>query len=63
MKDLIKQAIVLIYPDGKVDKIPITTFKYHMDYFGQHLQKLKKLAKSTRREKILLEYFKGLCLQ
>ena len=50
MEELKCQAIVLIYPNGEVDKIPVTTFKHHMDYFDPHLQKSEKLAK-VREEK------------
>lgn len=54
MEDLKYQAIVLIYPDGEVDKIPITTFKHHMDYFSPHLQKSEKLVKV--REEVQFEW-------
>ncbi len=37
MEDLKRTAIIFIYSDGKVDEIPITTYKLHMDYLREHL--------------------------
>lgn len=45
MEEIKDYAILLIYPDGEVEKIPITTFKNHMDYLSQHFQKSKKFKK------------------
>ena len=52
MEDLIKQAIVLIYPDGEIEKIPITNFVFHIDYLFEHLKKSKKFAKIVQGLKI-----------
>lgn len=46
MKDLRKQAIVLIYPDGEVEKIPVRAgVTEHLDYFHEWFKVSKKFAK------------------
>lgn len=42
MKDLKNQAIILIYPDGEIEKIPITIYKTHPDYFKEHAKTSKR---------------------
>jgi len=39
MEDLTKMAIVLIYPDGTVEKIPIGEYGLHIEYFREQLKK------------------------
>lgn len=46
MEEKIKDyAIVLIYPDGEIEKIPITTYENHFSYFIEHLKKSEKFKK------------------
>lgn len=45
MKDLRSQAIVLIYPDGTIEKIIVKKgVDFHLDYFHEWLTKSKKFA-------------------
>lgn len=45
MEALQNYAIILIYPDGKQEKIPITNHQFHIEYFGEHLNNSKEFAK------------------
>lgn len=42
MDDLKDYAIILIYPDGVVEKIPITIYSYHILYLQEHINNSKK---------------------
>ncbi len=44
MEELNYQAIVLIYPDGFVEKIPITDLKFHWEYLKEHIKHSKRFA-------------------
>lgn len=45
MEDLRSQAIVLLYPDGIVEKIPVKKgITFHLDYFHNWLKHSKKFA-------------------
>lgn len=45
MKDLREYALVLIYPDGEVEKIPVEKEKnYHLYYFRKQIRISKKFA-------------------
>ncbi len=45
MEDLRSQAIVLLYPDGEIEKVPIMKgMKDHIDYFRWLLEHSKKFA-------------------
>lgn len=46
--DLAKMAIVFIYPNGRLEKIPITHYKYHIDYLKNHLNDSKEYAAIVR---------------
>ena len=39
MEDLQKQAIILIYPDGLIEKIPVTYHEFHILYYHEHFNK------------------------
>lgn len=42
MEDLKNYAIILIYPDGVFEKIPITIHSYHILYLQEHINTSKK---------------------
>lgn len=42
MEDLGKLALIFIYPDGIVEKIPIGKYKLHVEYMKEHLGKSSK---------------------
>lgn len=42
MENLINMALIFIYPDGKVEKIPISNFPFHMDYMRENLEKSER---------------------
>lgn len=45
MKDLRKQALVLIYPDGEIKKVPVMKGKkWHLEYFQWLLENSQKFA-------------------
>ena len=44
MEDLCYQSIVLIYPDGIVEKIPITDEQFHWNILKEHIKHSKKFA-------------------
>ncbi len=44
MEELNYQAIVLIYPDGFVEKIPITHLKFHWEYLKEHIKYSERFA-------------------
>lgn len=48
MEDLAKMAIVFIYPDGTVERIPITHYRYHIVYLKNHLKDSKEYAHIAR---------------
>ncbi len=45
MNKLIEQALILIYPDGGVEKIPILNFVFHIDYIKENLKNSPRFAK------------------
>ncbi|MCM1052963.1 MAG: hypothetical protein NC483_03200 [Ruminococcus sp.] len=47
MNDLEKMAIILIYPDGEIEKIPITSHVYHIEYLAEHREKSQRFARVT----------------
>lgn len=49
MKDIVKMAIILIYPDGEVERIPITKETAHINYMIEHRAKSKKFARATKK--------------
>lgn len=44
-EELKNQAIVLIYPDGEVEAIPITKHQNHLPYLKEHLLDSKRFLK------------------
>ncbi len=48
MKELQNYAIILIYPDGVIEKIPITNFEFHIEYYRDHMKKSPRFAKLCR---------------
>lgn len=49
MDDLPKTAILLIYPDGEIEKCMITNHRFHIDYLKELLRKSPRFAKICRK--------------
>lgn len=47
MNDLEKMALVLIYPDGEVEKIPITSYVFHIEYMIKQRTVSQRFARVT----------------
>lgn len=44
VNDLNKQAIILIYADGQIEKIPIADYYNHIEYLKDHLKESERFA-------------------
>ncbi|MDE5539299.1 MAG: hypothetical protein K2J20_02290 [Bacilli bacterium] len=48
MEELMQIAVMLIYPDGTVEKKPISSFEYHAEYLREHMECSSRFEKLCR---------------